>query len=451
MEKSELVHRAREVRATISRYMLADGMDLVFDLRRSRGSRIYDALRDRWFLDFFGCYATIPLGYNHPALCTAEVLEELAAVAVQKPSNSDVYTEELAAFVEAFAEAALPKPMKYLFFIDGGALAVENALKTAFDWKVRRNFAQGADRELGHQVIHFRQAFHGRSGYTLSLTNTADPRKTQYFPKFDWPRVTNPKCRFPLAGENLEQVIQEEARALQEIRDVLERQAPDIACLIIEPIQGEGGDNHFRPEFFEALRHICDEWDILLIYDEVQTGFGATGTMWAAEQLVMPDIIVFGKKSQVCGIMVSDRIDDVPNHVFRESSRINSTWGGNLVDMVRCRHILRIFRQERTLEGVRTLGATLLDELRQLEADFPRLVSNARGRGLFCAFDLPRQDLRNRLVRRLFEKGLIILPCGERSIRFRTALNIPEEDLRRGLSLIREALHELAAEPAAGS
>lgn len=446
MEKSELVHRAQEVRATISRYMLADGMDLVFDLRRSRGSRIYDALRDRWYLDFFGCYATIPLGYNHPALTAPEVLEELATVAVQKPSNADVYTEEMATFVQAFGETALPKPMKYLFFIDGGALAVENALKTAFDWKVRRNFAQGADRELGHQVLHFRQAFHGRSGYTLSLTNTADPRKTQYFPKFDWPRVTNPKCRFPLVGENLEQVIQDEAKALQEIRDALEQRAPDIACLIIEPIQGEGGDNHFRSEFFEALRHICDEWDILLIYDEVQTGFGATGTMWAAEQFVMPDIIVFGKKSQVCGIMVSDRIDNIPNHVFRESSRINSTWGGNLVDMVRCRHILKVFREERTLEGVRSLGAKLLDELRQLEEDFPRIVSNARGRGLFCALDLPHKEFRDQLVRRLFEKGLIILPCGERSLRFRTALNIPEEDLRQGLTLIREALHELAPE-----
>jgi L-lysine 6-transaminase len=446
MEKSDLICSGTGVRDVIARHMLADGLRMVFDLRRSHGSRIYDSASDRWLLDFFGCFATVAVGYNHPKLCRPEVLDRLSWAAVQKPSNSDVYTAEMADFVKAFADYAMPAPMKYLFFIEGGAPAVENALKTAFDWKVRKNFAAGADRELGGQVLHFRQAFHGRTGYTLSLTNTADPRKTQYFPKFNWPRVTNPKCRFPLEGENLAQVISDEETALSEIRRALDERAPDVACLIIEPIQGEGGDNHFRLEFHRELRRICDEWEILMIYDEVQTGLGGTGTLWAAEQYVMPDIIVFGKKTQVCGIMVSDRIDDIPDHVFKVPSRINSTWGGNLVDMIRCRYILEIFQEENILEGVQRLGERLLDELRQVQEDFPALVTNARGRGLLCAFDLPDRGVRDRVIRRLFQKDLVILGCGERSLRFRTALNIPEEDLTAGLRILREALREEATQ-----
>lgn len=442
MEKSQVIVRPLEVRAMLARHILADGLDLVFDLDNSRGSHLYDAARDEYFLDFFGCYATIPLGYNHPRLTTPEAIEELGWAAVQKPSNSDVYSRPLAEFVETFARVGVPDSLPHLFFIEGGALAVENGLKAAFDWKVRRNLAAGKG-ERGSRVIHFRQAFHGRSGYTLSLTNTADPRKTQYFPKFDWPRIDNPKCVFPVAGENLRQVEAAERRALDQIDQVLREQEEDVACLIIEPIQSEGGDNHFRLEFHQALRNICDENEILLIYDEVQTGFGASGRFWAFQHYVEPDIVCFGKKSQVCGILVSRRIEEAPDHVFITSSRLNSTWGGNLVDMVRSRIHLEIYEQDRILDHVRDMGEILLQELKQIQDDYPDKISNARGLGLLCAFDLPDTETRGKLVKDLFQKRMIILPCGQRSIRFRTALNIPEEDLRRGLQLIREAVRTL--------
>jgi len=333
--------------------------------------------------------------------------------------------------------------MKHTFFIEGGALAVENALKTAFDWKVRKNLARGSKKERGYKVIHFQEAFHGRSGYTLSLTNTSDVRKTQYFPKFDWPRIVNPKCSFPLEGENLQQVEKLEERALAQIQTLLAKDSEDICALILEPIQGEGGDNQFRPVFHAELRRICDENDILLIYDEVQTGFGATGRMWAFEHYVRPDILAFGKKFQVCGILASDRVDEVADNVFHVPSRINSTWGGNLTDMVRCRLYLEIFEEEKVLEHSRRMGEVLLAELRQLEEEFPSKVSNTRGIGLFCAFDLPDAEFRSQLRQKLFENRLLILPCGEHSIRFRTALNIREEDLLKGLRIIREVLHEM--------
>lgn len=429
------------VREVLARHLLADGLDLVFDLQRSRGSRIYDAKAGQDYLDFFSCFATVPLGYNHPRLTAPETIEQLGRAAVQKPSNSDIYTVEMAAFVDAFSRFGIPPSMPHLFLVEGGALAVENALKTSFDWKVQKNLAAGKG-EKGNQVIHFEDAFHGRSGYTLTLTNT-DPIKTDYFPQFNWPRIRNPKCVFPLEGENLEKVMAAEEEALDQVRAVLDAIAEDVACLIIEPIQSEGGDHHFRPEFHRALHRICDQYDILFIYDEVQTGFGMTGRMWAFEHFVEPDIASFGKKSQVCGLIAGTRIDQVPDNVFTVPGRLNSTWGGNLVDMVRSRIHMEIFREESPFEHAGAMGDILLRELRQLQADYPDKVSNARGLGLLCAFDLPDRETRDRLRRDLFARRLIILGCGTRAIRFRTSLNIPERDLRQGLSIIRQAVRAL--------
>ncbi len=139
---------------------------------------------------------------NHPKMrADPAFLERLMDAALNKVTNSDVYTPHMARLVETFSRVGIPAHLPYLFFVEGGALAVENALKVAFDWKVRKNFGKGYRREVGQQVLHFDQAFHGRSGYTLSLTNTADPRKTMYFPKFDWPRIENPYAEFPLEGD----------------------------------------------------------------------------------------------------------------------------------------------------------------------------------------------------------------------------------------------------------
>lgn len=440
MEKVELINPSN-VREVLNRHLLADGLNLVFDLERSRGSRIYDAKAGEFCLDFFSCFSTVPLGYNHPRLTARETIEELGWAAVQKPSNPDIYTPEMAAFVDTFSRFGVPESMPHMFLIEGGALAVENALKTSFDWKVRKNLAS-AKGERGSQVIHFQDAFHGRSGYTLTLTNT-DPIKTDFFPKFNWPRISNPNCVFPLEGENLEKVMAAEEEALNQIRTVLDAIGGDVACLIIEPIQCEGGDHHFRPEFHRALRQICDQYDILFIYDEVQTGFGMTGKMWAFEHFVEPDIASFGKKSQVCGLIAGPRVDEVPDNVFKVSNRLNSTWGGNLVDRVRSRIHMEIFEDENTFEHVRVMGDLLLREIQQLQADYPDKLSNARGLGLLCAFDLPDTETRDRLVKDLFKRHLIILGCGSRAIRFRTSLNIPEKDLREGLSIIGDAVRAL--------
>ena len=433
--KPEDVHR------TIASHMLADGFDIVLDLRKSRGSTIHDALTGREYLDLFSFFASAPLGMNHPRITEDEFMRHLAEVAANKPSNSDFYTEELAVFVDEFAKTVIPDTHPHLFFVSGGALAVENALKTAFDWKVRKNMAAGRAPK-GSKVIHFEAAFHGRTGYTLSLTNTSDPRKHMYFPKFDWPRVSTPDIHFPLE-DDLERVKEAEKRSLKQIDVVIEQYGHDIACLIIEPIQGEGGDNHFRPEFLAELRKRADDHEFMLIYDEVQSGLGLTGEWWAWQTLgVAPDIFCFGKKTQTCGIACSRRVEEAENNVFSESSRLNSTWGGNLTDMVRCTRYLEIMREENILENVRARGKQLLEGLHGLAKKYDQVFS-VRGRGLMAAFSLPDGETRDAVVSQVMEEGAIVLPCGDQSVRFRPPLNISEQEIDRGLEMLGRAMAKL--------
>ncbi len=440
-----------KVHETLGKYILADGFDMVLDLEKSKGAYLHDSRTGKDFLDFFTFFASSPVGLNHPRLTDPAFVEKLGRVAINKPSNSDLYTTEMAEFVDTFGRLAAHPKLKHLFFISGGALAVENALKTAFDWKVRKNIAAGvntpdmADDEVkGSQIIHFQQAFHGRSGYTLSVTNTFDPRKTQYFPKFDWPRILNPKAKFPLEGENLAATEKAEREALQQIDKAIADNPNDIAAILIEPIQGEGGDNHFRPEFFQALRRIADEQDILLILDEIQTGMGMTGTMWTFEQLgFVPDIACFGKKAQICGIMASDRIMEVEDNVFVVSSRINSTWGGNLVDMVRCQRYIEVIVEENLVENAASMGKRFLDGIGGIANDSGGKISNVRGRGLMSAFDLPTSEMRDGLLGRLAGYGVMALSAGPLAVRFRPPLNVLSTEVDTALEAIAKAAKEL--------
>jgi L-lysine 6-transaminase len=429
-----------DVHKTLERNMLVDGFPFVLDLEKSHGSWLCDAVTGKEYLDFFTFFASSALGYNHPALTSDEFLAGLGRVAVNKVSNSDLYTTEMAEFVATFARVAAPANLQHLFFISGGALAVENALKAAFDWKVRKNFAKGYKEEKGHKVIHFREAFHGRTGYTMSLTNT-DPAKVNYYPKFDWPRIDNPKIIFPLE-DHLDEVIAAEKSAIGQIEKAIAADGDDIAAIIIEPVQGEGGDNHFRPEFFRELRRIADEHEIILIFDEVQTGVGITGKMWAHQNFgVEPDIICFGKKTQVCGIAASDRLNEVDS-VFKVSSRINSTWGGNLVDMFRARKILEVIEEEKLVENAAKMGKLLQDSLRGFEKKYAGFVSNVRGLGLFCAFDLPDSACRDTFITTTMKKGLVVLKCGPRTIRFRPPLNVTGEEIGKAAAILDMALAE---------
>ena len=428
---------------TLSRHLLFDGYDLVLDLDRSQGSWLVDARDGTRYLDMFSQFASVALGMNPPELVDdSDFMRDLTEVAVNKPANSDVWTTHLAEFVATFERVVGDPALPHLFLIEGGALAVENALKAAFDWKRRHNRVNGRDPHKGTKVLHLTKAFHGRSGYTLSLTNT-EPVKTALFPKFDWPRIDVPAVRFPLS-EHFDEVETAERRALDQAQAAFDANPDDIACFIAEPIQGEGGDNHMRADFLQAMQALCREHDALFVLDEVQTGFGMTGTAWAYQQLgLSPDLVAFGKKSQVCGVMGGGRIDEVPDNVFAVPSRINSTWGGNLTDVVRSRRILEVIEDADLIAGAGRKGKGLLDRLTELQHRHPS-ISNARGRGLFCAVDFGVPSLRDDVRERLrVEERVLMLPCGERSLRFRPTLNVTEDELATACDALDRVLDRI--------
>ncbi|HUX06380.1 MAG TPA: L-lysine 6-transaminase [Acidobacteriota bacterium] len=429
---------AKNVRQTVARHMLADGFEIVFDNDKSSGVYVHDAATGREYLDLFTCFASIPVGYNHPKMTEPQFIEKIGRAAVNKITLSDIYSKEFADFLDTFYRVAMPDDFKYVFFIEGGGLAVENSLKVAMDWKLRLNYSRGDTRYLPMKVAHFAECFHGRTGYTMSLTNT-DPTKTNFFTKFQWPRIPNPKVTFPLEA-HLEEVIQREKRALRKLEQVLVREGNEICAIIIEPIQGEGGDNHFRDEFFVELRRLADEFDVLLIFDEVQTGVGITGKMWCYQNFsIVPDIVSFGKKSQVCGIMASDRVDSVPDNVFHRSSRINSTWGGNIVDMVRFQRVLEIIEQDDLIGNVSRNTPAMMEMLGGLQQEFPKLISNMRGLGYFAAFDVATPELRDKLRVAILEEGAIMLSCGRQTLRLRPALTFDAEDIRKAGEILHKA------------
>lgn len=433
---------SNEVHETLRRHILVDGYPLVIDLEKSRGSTVRDAVSGRELIDFYSFFASNPVGFNHPGVLDERTRDRLAKVSVVKVANSDKYTTYFAEFVDTLSRTAAPPELSRYFFVEGGALAVENALKTAFDWKVRKNLAAGRG-ERGHKVLHLERAFHGRSGYTMSLTNT-DPNKTEYFPKFDWPRIPSPMIRFPLEGAHVAEVEERERAAVAAAEAAFTRDPHDIAAIILEPIQSEGGDNHFRPSFFRELRRLADQHEALLVFDEVQTGIGGTGKWWAFQHYdVTPDIVCFAKKMQVGGILVGDRIEDVPDNVFHKPGRLNSTWGGGLVDMVRATRLLEIIVEENLIENARARGEELLRGLEAMQARHS-VIENARGRGLLCAIDLPDVKTRDAIIKRCFADGMLVLACGTRSIRFRPALNVTAEIIADGVARLEAAIVAVA-------
>ncbi|MGO9963067.1 MAG: L-lysine 6-transaminase [Acidimicrobiales bacterium] len=434
-----------EVREHLAEHMLVDGFPMVLDLSKSHGCRLVDLRDGTEYLDFYTFFGSAPLGMNPPGLFDDPATrDELLKAASNKPANAEVPTVELAEFVATFTRVLGDPALPHLFLIEGGALAVENALKCAFDWKSRRNEAAGRSPELGTKVLHLRHAFHGRSGYTLSLTNT-DPVKTDRYPKFDWPRISSPAVSFPLEA-HMAEVEASEQLALAEAKAAFEAHPHDIACFIAEPIQCEGGDRHLRSEFLLAVQDLCLDYDALFVLDEVQTGAGATGTPWCYQQLgLSPDLVAFAKKVQLGGVMAGRRVDEVADNVFVTSGRIDSTWGGNLTDMVRSRRLLELVEKTGAIANAAKVGGHLRDRLVEIERSWPAAVSNARGRGFVAAIDLATRELRTKVLQKLWaEEHVIAFGCGERTLRLRPALSMTPEDVDAGCDALSRVVGSLA-------
>ena len=432
--------QVNEVLRSLARHQLVDGYPLVIDLEKSQGSWIHDAATGDRYLDAFTCFASWPLGYNHAGFDDPEFEASLRLAARSKVANSDIYSVEMAKFVRAFATNATPDGFPHHFWVSGGSLAVENAMKTAFDWKARRLGRTDYLADCNDlSIVHFNQAFHGRSGYTMSVTNTL-PDKVGLFPRFSWPRIHNPVCEFDMDGNVCNDIDAQEAKAYEQLDAAFAQSADRIAAILIEPMQGEGGDNHFRPEFMAALRKYADDHDCLLLFDEVQTGFFGSGKPWYWQHLgVAPDVVAFGKKSQVCGIYAGGKVDEVEHNVFTTSSRINSTWGGNLVDMVRSRRFIEIIVQDGLAEHALEIGERLKGGLRSIARE-TEAFSSVRGVGTLIAVTFPTPEHRAAAVTALFDRKTMVLPCGQRSMRFRMPLTMSFEEIDELLSRTADAI-----------
>jgi len=402
--------KANEVIPNLKKHILVDGFDVVVDLHKSFGSWIVDARTGNKYLDLFSQFASQALGWNYPALISR--LDQFPEIAWVKITHSDVYTTYYSNFVEKLSKT-MPE-FNNFFFISTGALAVENALKIAFDWKVQKLGIENDEEAINNlDIVHFKNAFHGRAGYCLSLTNT-DSNKIKWFPKFNWTRLTI------------------DNNGLKELENKLINNK-NIAAVIIEPILGEGGDIHVTREFLMTLRELTLKYECLLIFDEVQTGF-STGKPWCYQHhKVVSDLLVFGKKIQVCGVASTNRIHEIKNNCFTTSSRINSTWGADIVDLVRSTMILEIIEEENLLNKSKEIGNYFLQKLSELP------LKNVRGRGLMIAFDLHDSQSRDVFLHKLNEK-IFCLKSGDKSIRFRPHLTISKEEVDFAIDYIKSII-----------
>jgi 4-aminobutyrate aminotransferase-like enzyme len=434
------------------------------------------------FLDMGALIATQAFGENDPDVVAA-ILDSLPFV-TSRYAHSEYQTVlslRLKAELNRIAPAGTPRH----FVVNTGAEAVENAIKSVL---LNRVMTSG-DREGGF-IVSFEGAFHGRTLGSLAVTHRRRARLG--FPTFDWPHIPFP---FFDAGAPKETARREE-RSLKQLwdllvsgrlphadksRDTYRREmdaideflaAPDqdlnafvqaqhaklsadvvrrsrrVAAVLVEPIQGEGGVRFTSPAFMRRLRLLTRIYDVPLVFDEVQTGWGMTGSLWAHEQFALPcppDVVTWAKKAQNGVLFVSEELATF----FQEEKKFNTTWEGDSVGMVRLLAVL----DKLDLDQVRRTGARARGGLEGLAREYREIVKNVRGVGVMLAFDVMRADWSDALRDRAFRRGLILLPAGERGVRFYPRYDTEPSAIEEAVSILRESLDDLvggrvAPEPA---
>jgi 4-aminobutyrate aminotransferase/(S)-3-amino-2-methylpropionate transaminase len=434
------------LRARHGRFQDARPIHVYQDARKSLGNYLVD-VDGNVLLDIYGHIAAVPIGYNHPELLAAWRSGRFDWCAGYRPALGVAPSPEWVDLVEKTLMRIAPAGLTRLFTMTTGSEAVENALKAAFIWlaRRRRGGAPPSDADLAaamqnrqpginaFKVISFEGGFHGRSLGALSATRSKPIHKLD-IPAFDWPVVPFPENRFPEA-EHAAQNRAAEARSLEAIKAVLDAHPDDVAAIIVEPIQGEGGDRHASPAFFQALRRITAERGVAFIVDEVQTGGGATGAIWAHEAWGLaepPDIVTFSKKMQIGGFYCREELAPA------EQLRIFNTFLGDPLRAAQLEVILEVIERDRLLENTRTTGERLLAGLSELCSRYPGVLSGARARGTFAAVDFPNATRRDAALRDLRQRGLEVGGSGDRSLRFRPALVFAPRHVAEALNLLEE-------------
>lgn len=371
-------------------------LPLTIDFKNSHGSYFVDKKTGDEYLDFFNMYSSLPLGYNHPIFDDSfkEKINELSYI---RMSNNVCKSEELLEFIDAFKNYTFSDNFH---FTCTGALAVEAAIKAAMEYKKSKN----------HMVLSIKNSFHGVNswGFTTSRVGVT-AKRMEFFPENGW--------------LNLE---------LDEIIEYLKnRDLKDLSAVIIEPVQATNGDIYLDKDKLRQIRELCFKKDICFILDEIQTGFGTSGKMWYYQHLGFePDILVFGKKSQVCGIVVSDKYKEILQSPYQ---KLDVTFDGELLDAIRATYILKAFEKYDILNNVNKNSKILKDALKDK-------VLSYRSAGALIAFDFSNQESRDAFVTNCFENKLLINKGGEKSVRLRLGLALESSDLYKAIEILNKLL-----------
>jgi 4-aminobutyrate aminotransferase-like enzyme len=430
------------------------------------------------FLDMGALIATQAFGENDPVVVRA-ILESLPFV-TSRYAHSE-YQTTLSLRLKAELTRVAPVGTPRHFIVNTGAEAVENAIKAALLNRVLTS----EDREGGF-IVSFEGAFHGRTLGSLAVTHRKKARLG--FPTFDWPHIafpveerTSPKETLRREDRSLKQLWdllvsgrQPKAeksrdtyrRELDAIDEFLSRESPPastadgldefvqaqranltpdvlkrsrrVAAVLVEPIQGEGGVRIASARFMRKLRLLTRIYDVPLIFDEVQTGWGVTGRMWAHELFDLPsppDLVTWAKKAQNGVLFVSEALATF----FQEEKKFNTTWEGDSVGMVRLIALL----DKLDLEQVRRTAGHACGALTALARDYPEILRNVRGPGLMLGFDVPRADLRDALLDRVFRRGLVLLAAGERTLRFYPRYDTEPYAIDEAIAILRAAVEDV--------
>ena len=372
-------------------------------IERGEGSYVWDESGDR-YLDFTSGWGVTCLGHSHPKI--TEAIYKQAQKIIQNPNSGFTYSPSRAKLLTVLKDL-LPARLEKVFFASSGAEANDAAIKLArkITGKVK--------------IVSTLDSFHGRTFNTLSVS--VGRENTEQF--------------LPALLEN-EFVTFGDVGAMRSAVD------DETAAVIIEPIQGEGGVRIPQASYLSCVAQICRQRGALLIVDEIQTGFGRTGTFFALEQCepaVAPDILTMGK-----GIA-----GGFPLAAFAVTERINAqiqkgdhggTYCGNPLGCAVATAVVTELRQQNLPHRARRLGETMLDRLALLKQTHPEKIIDVRGRGLLCALELASDELVQCVTRNCLEQGLLITPTRNRVVRLIPSLLLSELEMREALRILDKSL-----------
>ena len=418
--------KSRRMIDELVHYVIFEPYSFVLDLKKCEGMWLVTVDGNRIF-DWAGFYGSKLIGINHPRLYEPDYIERLCVAANNKIANPDFPTQECLDYYRLLFKLApqcMKNPRLEVYVVNSGAEAVENMLKYMINFHQQKLLAKMKTPKV-RRFIYFDEAFHGRTVFALNVTRlSTDPVLTKGFHGFASGNIQIP---FPAVDSDQPRAENDAitAKTLKMIEGYLSQYQDEIVGIIVEPIQGAGGHRMARPEFFRGLSRLAAQYDVPLGFDEVQTAGGQTGSPFMIDHLDLPyppQAVAVAKKFGN-GVVYMQ-------HSMEDKGVLDSTWGGNLADMVRFVQEWGIVCEEKLIEQVPEKAKALVNVLCHLKQKYPHLIYNIRGMGLYQGFSLRNPGHKSKLINDALEnENLLILGAGNESIRLRPNLNVTGQDI----------------------